>query len=316
MTEYLFANKAETTLAANIAAGDSSFAVASGTSFPEPTTGQAFYVVVVEDETTEWMLVGSRSGNTFSNITRGSSPFAFSAGATVRFVANAVVVGQFEQTGTFRTVSTDPDGSLAPEYSGEEVFQSATKQWWKNIAGTEWKEITNEQGEVLSVVPDAQISNDGGWCIYDGFVAGSTAALFSKVNSGVDTPTDNTMIGLKATEEDGTLVLEFADPGSGLTGLTLRIRAYSDTAQNGEDTFGAMLRDADGNTFFDNTIGQTPYAWKNVAGDGVFHNYEITIAQNIGLSAASAMRLHLDGWGVAMGHCFISEIEIRCETGA
>ena len=141
MTEYLFANNAETTLLTDIGSGDSSFASANGGGalFPSPATGQGFYVLVVEGSKSEWMLVTVRSGDTFSGITRGSSPQSFSAGAKVRLAINATILGQVIQKGVYREVSALPDGSLAAAYAGEEVLYTTTNQWYKNTTGTEWK---------------------------------------------------------------------------------------------------------------------------------------------------------------------------------
>lgn len=141
MTEYLFANNAETTLLTDIGSGDSYFVSANGGGalFPSPTTGQGFYVVVTEGSKSEWMLVTVRSGDTFSGITRGSSPQSFSAGASVKLAVNATILGQILQKGVYRTTAVAPNGVLAAVYSGEEVLLTTTNQWYKHTTGTEWK---------------------------------------------------------------------------------------------------------------------------------------------------------------------------------
>lgn len=141
MTEYLFANNAETTLSTAIGAGDSSFAVANGggASFPSPASGQGFYILVIEGSRSEWMLVTSRSGDTFSGITRGSSPQSFAAGSKVRLAVNATILGQVLQKGVYRETAVAPNGVLAATYAGEEVLLTTTNQWWKHTTGTEWK---------------------------------------------------------------------------------------------------------------------------------------------------------------------------------
>jgi hypothetical protein len=141
MTEYLFANNAETTLSTDIGAGDSSFAVANGggATYPSPTTGQGFYINITEGSKSEWMLVTVRSGDTFSGITRGSSPLSFAAGSKVRLAVNATILGQVLQKGVYRETAVAPNGVLAAAYAGEEVLLTTTNLWYKHTTGTEWK---------------------------------------------------------------------------------------------------------------------------------------------------------------------------------
>lgn len=142
MTEYLFTNNAESTLAAAIGAADISFSVdtGDGSLFPSPSSDQGFYIHVTEGSKSEWMLVGTRSGDTFSSITRDStSPQSFNAGAKVVHALNAVALSAFLQRGVYREVTSLPDGSLAASYSGEEVLYTPTNEWYKHTTGTEWK---------------------------------------------------------------------------------------------------------------------------------------------------------------------------------
>lgn len=140
MTEYIFSNNAESTLASAMGGGDTTLTVATGEGalFPSPASGQAFYILVQEGSTSEWMLVQSRSGDVFSSIVRGGSN-SFSAGGTVKLVLNATVLGQFAQKGVFREVATSPDGSLSALYTGEEVLLTTDNTWWKHCTGTTWK---------------------------------------------------------------------------------------------------------------------------------------------------------------------------------
>jgi len=144
MTEYLFANNAESTLAADIGGADTNITVANGdgSKFPSVTadSGKAFYVLVSDGSKSEWMLCTARSGDTLTVTREGSN--SFSAGASVKLVLNATILGCFLQKGVFRTVTSDPDGSLVAEYQGEEVYNSTTQRWWKHCEGTLWKEMT------------------------------------------------------------------------------------------------------------------------------------------------------------------------------
>jgi len=140
MTEYLFTNNAESTLAADIGGADVTLSVAAGDGalFPAVTagSGQGFYILV---DNTEWMICTARSGDILT-VTRGGSN-SFSNGATVKLVLNAAVLANFLQKGVYRTVTEDPDGSLAANYAGEEVYNSTTEVWWKHCTGTTWKEM-------------------------------------------------------------------------------------------------------------------------------------------------------------------------------
>ena len=143
MTEYLFENNAESTLAAELGGGDSSFSVASGEGalFPAVTaaSGKGFYIRVKEGSTLEWMLVTARATDALTVTRSGSN--SFSAGAEVKLIPNATILGQFLQKAVFRTVTTSPDGSLAADYAGEEVYDSVAEKWYKQTTGTTWKEM-------------------------------------------------------------------------------------------------------------------------------------------------------------------------------
>lgn len=144
MTEYVFTNNAESTLASDIGGSDTSITVASGEGslFPSVSggSGQAFYILVTDGATKEYMICTARSGDTLT-VTRGGSN-SFNAGATVKLVMVAEVLENFLQKGVFRTVTSDPDGSLTAQYQGEEVYNSNTQVWWKHCTGTTWKEMT------------------------------------------------------------------------------------------------------------------------------------------------------------------------------
>lgn len=144
MTDFKFENNAESTLATEIGGGDSSLSVASGEGalFPAVSAGagQGFYIRVKEGSTLEWMLVTERSGDSFATVVRGGSN-SFSAGAEVKLIVNAIILGQFAQKGVHRTVTSSPNGTLAADYSGEEVYDSVAEKWYKHTTGTAWKEM-------------------------------------------------------------------------------------------------------------------------------------------------------------------------------
>lgn len=140
--EYLFKNQAKGTLEGNIGTGDTTLNLETGDGalFPSPGTGEGFHIVVTEGANVEWMVCTARSSDAFT-VTRGASPIAFNDGALVEHRLHEDALTAFMQKGDFRTVTTDPDGSLAAAYSGEEVYQSVSGVWWKHCVSTTWKEM-------------------------------------------------------------------------------------------------------------------------------------------------------------------------------
>ena len=142
--EFVFTNNAESTLAAPMGGGDGAFTVAAGEGarFPNITVGQGkkFPVLMQGGGNSEYMTATSRNGDIFS-VTRTDSN-SFPAGAAVKLVITSEVLEANLQKGVIRQVTEDPDGSLAAEYSGEEVYNSATKHFWKHCEGTSWKQMT------------------------------------------------------------------------------------------------------------------------------------------------------------------------------
>jgi hypothetical protein len=144
MTEYIFKNGATGSLEDEIGTADIRFSLESGEgdSFPSPGSGQAFHIIVVEGSKSEWMVCTARSGDQLT-VTRASSPQSFSAGAAVEHRLHEDALNAMMQKGDFRTVTTDPDGSLAASFDGEEVYNSVTGVWWKHCTGTTWKAMND-----------------------------------------------------------------------------------------------------------------------------------------------------------------------------
>jgi len=144
MTEFLFTNNATGALETAIGGADVilNLVTGQGALFPAVSagSGQGFYVKVESGSTSVFMLCTSRPGDALT-VTRSESN-SFPQGATVKLVLNSIVLEHFMQQGVFRSVATDPDGVLAAEYAGEEVYQSVTEHWWKHTTGTEWKQMT------------------------------------------------------------------------------------------------------------------------------------------------------------------------------
>lgn len=140
--EYLFENNAESELASAMGSGDSTATVTSGDGslFPSPSAGEKFVVLVKEASTKAFMTCTSRSTDTLT-VTRTDSN-SFLAGATVKLVLNAAILGSFLQKGVYRTNAGSPDGSLAAAYTGEEVYDSTNDVWYKHCIGTTWKQMS------------------------------------------------------------------------------------------------------------------------------------------------------------------------------
>lgn len=143
--EYQFTNHAESTLAAALGGGDTSFAVAAGEGALFPSVGvgdgQSFRILVKEGATEEWMTVTARSTDTFTVTRTGSE--SFSAGAYVYHRLDATALATFLQKGVYRTNAGSPDGSLAASYTGEEVLDSTNSEWYKHVTGTTWKKMSS-----------------------------------------------------------------------------------------------------------------------------------------------------------------------------
>ncbi len=142
MTEYLFSNNAIGALNTAIGTGDTLLVLESGQGalFPSPGAGEQFRLIVYEGSSFEWMTCTSVSGDSLT-VTRGAVPLSFNIGADVEHRIEDQALENMLQKGTERIVTSDPDGSLAAQYFGEEVYQSVTGVWWKHTTGTEWKEM-------------------------------------------------------------------------------------------------------------------------------------------------------------------------------
>ena len=139
---YKFANNAESELTSEIGASDVTLNVTTGDGalFPSVSSGDGnqFYVLVEEGSTSEWMICTARTGDALT-VTRASSASSFSSGATVKLRLNATILDTFLQEGVYRTNAGSPNGSLAANYTGEEVLDSTNSLWYKHITSTTWK---------------------------------------------------------------------------------------------------------------------------------------------------------------------------------
>lgn len=141
MTEYLFENEpaVSITLGANLAIGASTVSLTSGdgAKLPNPGTGQRFHICVYTSTDYEWLTVTSRSSDTLTLAAPTTK--AFPSGTKVDHRLHATALSNILQKGAERTVTTNPNGSLAAAYTGEEVYLSTTGVWMKHCTGTVWK---------------------------------------------------------------------------------------------------------------------------------------------------------------------------------
>ena len=138
---FKFTNNGEGALNASIGTGDTVFSLESGDGATMPPIGadEAFPIVIIEGSKAEWMTVTARAGDQLTVTRDPTSPQSFNAGATVHHRMSGDVLNAFLQQGTDRIVTSNPDGSLAALYFGEEVFNSVTGKWWKHTTGTTWQ---------------------------------------------------------------------------------------------------------------------------------------------------------------------------------
>jgi hypothetical protein len=142
---FKFTNNGEGYLNSPIGTGDTSITLQSGdgATLPALGAGEEFEAVIVEGSKYEWITVTARAGDQLTVTRDPTSPQSFSAGAYLRHSMSGNMLNSFLQKGDFRTVTSDPDGSLAASYFGEEVFQSITGRWWKQTTGTTWQEMNH-----------------------------------------------------------------------------------------------------------------------------------------------------------------------------
>ena len=142
---FKFTNNGEGALNASIGTADIVFSLESGdgATMPAITTNEGFRIVVVEGSTYEWMTCTARTGDQLTVTRDPTSPQSFNAGAIVHHRMDDDVLNIFKQKGADRIVTSDPDGSLAALYFGEEVFQSTSGKWWKHTTGTTWQKMND-----------------------------------------------------------------------------------------------------------------------------------------------------------------------------
>lgn len=85
-SKRLYSNNAKTTLASAIGTSDTTIQVSDGSRFPNPAAGQYFLATLEAAGIFEIVIVGGRSGNTFTNVIRAQDGFvasSFPAGARI-----------------------------------------------------------------------------------------------------------------------------------------------------------------------------------------------------------------------------------------
>lgn len=142
MPVYKFENNAKGALENAIGAGDTSVTLESGDGalFPTLGTDEQFKAVIYEGSKYEWVICTERAGDVLT-LTRGTPPQSFNEGAAVELRMDAEILELFFQKGENRIVTSDPDGSLAANYLGEEVYNATNGKWWKHVTGTTWLEM-------------------------------------------------------------------------------------------------------------------------------------------------------------------------------
>lgn len=142
MAVFKFENNAKGALENAIGAGDTSITLESGDGalFPSLAAGEQFKAIITEGSKSEWVICTARAGDILT-CTRSATPQSFSAGSPFELRMDNEILELFFQKGSNRVVTSDPDGSLAADYFGEEVYNSVNGKWWKNTSGTAWLEM-------------------------------------------------------------------------------------------------------------------------------------------------------------------------------
>ncbi|GAG45861.1 unnamed protein product, partial [marine sediment metagenome] len=123
-------------------AGDTSIELETGDGalFPSLGAGEQFLAIIIEGSKSEWITVTDRAGDILTAV-RSASPQSFDAGADIELRMSGEILELFFQKGENRVVTSDPDGSLAANYFGEEVYNSVNGKWWKHKSSTAWLEM-------------------------------------------------------------------------------------------------------------------------------------------------------------------------------
>jgi hypothetical protein len=142
MAVFKFENNAKGALENAIGAGDTSITLEAGDGalFPALAAGEQFKALIIEGSKAEWVITTARAGDIMT-VTRSGTPQSFSAGAAFELRMDNEILELFFQKGSNRVVTADPDGSLAANYFGEEVYNSVNGKWWKHTSGTAWLEM-------------------------------------------------------------------------------------------------------------------------------------------------------------------------------
>ena len=141
MTEWVFTNEPTVpiTLGADLAIGASevTLTASDGAKVPNPGTGQRFHICVYTSADFEWLVVTSRTSDVLTLASPATK--AWDSGTRVDHRLHQDAIGNVLQKGAERTVTVNPNGSLAAAYTGEEVYNSVTGVFWKHCVDTVWK---------------------------------------------------------------------------------------------------------------------------------------------------------------------------------
>ena len=142
---FKFSNNGEGKLNSAIGTGDTSITLQSGggATMPAIGAGETFEAVIIEGSKYEWITVTALSGDQLTVTRDSTNPQSFNAGAKVMHSMSGNMLNSFLQKGDYRTVTSDPDGSLTALYFGEEVFNSVTGKWWKHCTDTTWQKMND-----------------------------------------------------------------------------------------------------------------------------------------------------------------------------
>ena len=185
MTTLLFANDASTTLQSGISAGatTATLAAGSGSLFPNPTTGQAYYMTFLDASTQqvkEIVLVVSRTGDTISIVRGQQNTFArtWNAGdLAVQLVTAGDMAGNIQpdqlQESEFTVAQGAGTNSITATLTSGLVSLPAVMQFTVIAAGANTGNVTLTMTLGLTLQPAYPVLKFGGSQLNAGDIPGA-----------------------------------------------------------------------------------------------------------------------------------------------